>query len=206
MSRVYDPPASLLSIGKPLDAAELGKTLLRFPGPCGFQQLAHDNFLQLAPEQNPYVYLFENNYPPADLGIQTFGCLAVFEPQRLQPVKLVDTQVLKSLGFQEHQKNILLGLNQPVTPQNYFWIPPELHFSIADWTVFTTAADILKVFGSNYHSRLLTLKRNVLQYMEEVDLLNKHGINLTRPWYTYPKAERIRLLQQKTISSFWTAE
>ncbi len=206
MSRVYNPPSSLLSIGKPLDADELGKTFLRFPGPCGFQQLAHDGLLQLAPQQNPYVYLFENRYPAVDLGIQTFGSLAVFEPQRLQPVRLLDTQVLRDLGFQEDQKQILIGLNKSVTPQDYFWIPPELHFSIEDWTVFTTAAAILKVFGNHYYSRLLTLKRNVLQYMEEVDLLNGYGINLTQPWYTYSNAERTRLLQQKTISSFWTTE
>lgn len=205
MSKAYSPPTSLLSIGQPLEPDELEKTLLRFPGPCGFQQLAHDALLQLAPADNPYLYLFENRYDAVHLGIQTFGSLAVFQPKRFQPVRLLDTEILRALGLPEDQRHILLGLNQPVTPQDYFWIPPELHLEIADWTGFATAAAILQVFGSGYESRLLELKRNVLRYMEEVDLLISKGHSLDQAWYTYPEAERSRLLQQKSLKPNWTA-
>jgi len=79
MNKVYSPPASLLSIGKPLEAKELGNTLLRFPGPCGFQQLAQDRLTQLAPVDSPYLYLFENRYEAVHEGIRNFGSLAVFQ-------------------------------------------------------------------------------------------------------------------------------
>lgn len=195
---------ALLSIGEKPAPPELGQTLLRFPGPCGFAEYSKGAMKKLGPTDAKYVYLFKNRYPDLNLGIQHFGVFSVFKSDALQAMKIVDPSILKELNFRGDEKDIYIGLNQKISDEHCFWMPPEMFFSSEDWTQTKSSEEMKKFFGSAYEHRLQELKDTVMAYMEEVSSLLATGAELPNTaWYKVDRNERERLLKTNQIKTRW---
>jgi hypothetical protein len=210
MSEQYQIFKPLSLVGVPLEKAEQQETLLRFPGPCGFSDLAKGSMEKLAPAETRFVHFFKNHLAEYNKGIQSFGVFAVFSPFKFGTVKVVEHEVLSNLGFSDDQAgSIFLGANRPVNEDEYFWMPPEQFSSQDDWTGFRSADALKKNFGPQYTLRLSMLKQSVLKYMEEVqsleDTLKKSSkTSLSKPWYHYSQEERVNLISENGIKAGWT--